>query len=177
LRSLWRRSEPRRVTATHRQTSRQGDVEGLHRSYGGGKASGPVKANSAQDSSASWWKGCGHASCHSHRKMLQTARNTITAAKRMRASAGTNPVVRKEIGPRGRHGRWLRSSLRRRTGRMRVMRWKKSMTTIRAFLSYPPPHASLSHALSFTQIRPEHVVRKHPLSVKLQGLLGKPRTA
>jgi hypothetical protein len=35
---------------------------------------------------------------------------------------------------------------------MRVLRWKKVMTTVHVFLSYPPPHASPAHARSFEQI-------------------------
>ena len=37
-----------------RWQSGQEGVAGIRRAFGGGKASGPAKANSAQDSSASW---------------------------------------------------------------------------------------------------------------------------
>jgi hypothetical protein len=90
------------------------------------------------------------------------------------------------------------SSLRRRAGRMQVLRWKKAMTTILVFLSvtplltHPPHmHGPSSRSLYCTphpQCVPRHtggglchqqtrarIVRKHPRSAKLQGLLGKPQ--
>ena len=82
---------------------------------------------------------------------------------------------------------------------MRFLRWKKAMTTNSCVSLLPPssriPSTStvlrenlfianpIRNAYPDTQVevsvtnRPEHVVRKHPGSAKLQGLLGKPQVA